>query len=157
MNKPVNTIKTVLKCILAVAGLGIAFAVISNGNYPMQSSYSGTSKYKAEVELKNPSIDRDVISAYIAEKYPTMTLQTVAPSPTPAQKSFTANQPVTDNTRQKEHTFLANKNTKVYHRPSCSDINKMKETNKIHFTCTAEEMRKKGYRPCQHCYPDKWQ
>lgn len=53
--------------------------------------------------------------------------------------------PVTD-------TYVGNKNTKTFHKPSCSSVSDMKDKNKV-ILDSREEAIKKGYGPCKKCNP----
>ena len=46
--------------------------------------------------------------------------------------------------------FCGNKNSKIYHKSSCTSVNKTKEENKVYFK-TLEECQNAGYRPCKIC------
>ena len=48
------------------------------------------------------------------------------------------------------YAYCGNKNSKVYHKLSCSSVKKTKEENKIYFK-TLEECQKSGYKPCKMC------
>jgi DNA-entry nuclease len=50
-------------------------------------------------------------------------------------------------------TFVLNKNSLKFHKPGCSAVDKMKETNKEYFYGTREEAINKGYVPCKICNP----
>ena len=50
-------------------------------------------------------------------------------------------------------TFIANTNTKKFHNPDCSSVSDMKESNKLYFTGTREELIEQGYQPCKRCKP----
>ena len=50
-------------------------------------------------------------------------------------------------------TYILNKNTKVFHKPSCSSVKQMKDSNKRTFTGTRAQVVDMGYRPCQRCNP----
>ncbi len=50
-----------------------------------------------------------------------------------------------------EATFIANKNTRKFHRVDCDSVKKMSEHNKLRFDGTAQEMAAMGYEPCQNC------
>ena len=50
-------------------------------------------------------------------------------------------------------TYILNKNTMVFHKPGCSSVTRMKESNKIYFTGTRDEAIEEGYRPCKNCDP----
>ncbi len=50
-------------------------------------------------------------------------------------------------------TYVANKNTKKFHRPDCSSVKDIKESNRWDFTGTREELIEMGYVPCKRCNP----
>ena len=50
-------------------------------------------------------------------------------------------------------TYILNTNTKKIHRPTCSSVNQMKETNKQTYEGTIEELENMGYTPCKKCNP----
>lgn len=50
-------------------------------------------------------------------------------------------------------SYILNKNTKKFHEPYCSSVNQMKESNKIYFEGTRQEVISRGYVPCQRCNP----
>lgn len=52
-----------------------------------------------------------------------------------------------------EHTYIANKNTHKFHIGGCSEIKKMKDSNKEEITATRQEMIDMGYTPCGRCNP----
>ncbi|MDO5701877.1 MAG: hypothetical protein Q4G47_00790, partial [Lachnospiraceae bacterium] len=47
--------------------------------------------------------------------------------------------------------YILNRNTKVFHIPTCSDVKKMKEYNKIISRRSPDEIIADGYRRCEHC------
>ena len=50
-------------------------------------------------------------------------------------------------------SYIANKNTKKFHYPSCSSVSKMKEKNKWYFNGSRDELIGQGYKPCKNCNP----
>jgi DNA-entry nuclease len=50
-------------------------------------------------------------------------------------------------------SYVANKNTKKFHYPSCSSVEDMKEKNKLYFDGSREELIEQGYVPCKRCNP----
>jgi DNA-entry nuclease len=50
-------------------------------------------------------------------------------------------------------TYIVNTNTKKFHKPSCSSVSDIKESNRWDFTGTREELIEKGYVPCKKCNP----
>ena len=68
----------------------------------------------------------------------------VTPDPEPDQN--TDNQPSgTD--------YVVNTNTGKFHYPSCSSVKKMKESNKMFYTGTRDDLISQGYSPCGNCHP----
>ena len=51
------------------------------------------------------------------------------------------------------YRYIANKNTKKFHLPSCASVTDMKEENKLYFNGTREELIEQGYVPCKRCNP----
>ena len=51
------------------------------------------------------------------------------------------------------HTYILNKNTKVFHKASCSSVSKMKDYNKEEYTGSRDSVINRGYKPCQRCNP----
>jgi predicted PP-loop superfamily ATPase len=50
-------------------------------------------------------------------------------------------------------TYILNRNTKVFHYPSCSSVSQMSEKNKKSYTGTRDGAIEQGYRPCGRCNP----
>ena len=50
-------------------------------------------------------------------------------------------------------SYIANKNTKKFHYPSCSSVSDMKEKNKLYFDGSRDELIDQGYVPCKRCNP----
>jgi methylphosphotriester-DNA--protein-cysteine methyltransferase len=48
--------------------------------------------------------------------------------------------------------FVGSKNSDVYHYPSCTYAQRIKDSNKIWFS-NSQDARNHGYRPCQVCHP----
>lgn len=49
--------------------------------------------------------------------------------------------------------YILNRNTKKFHDPYCHSVNQMKESNKIFYTGTRDEIINMGYSPCGNCRP----
>jgi DNA-entry nuclease len=58
-----------------------------------------------------------------------------------------------DTTTSTGTSYIANKNTKKFHYPSCSSVNDMKEKNKLYYEGTRDELIQQGYVPCKRCKP----
>lgn len=50
------------------------------------------------------------------------------------------------------YTYCGNKNSKVFHKKSCSSVKTIKEENYIYFS-SREEFINKKYTPCKKCNP----
>ena len=50
-------------------------------------------------------------------------------------------------------TYVLNTNSKTFHKPDCSSVGKIKDSNKQTFVGTREEAIKNGYSPCKSCNP----
>lgn len=71
-------------------------------------------------------------------------------------KTVTQKQTNENNNASKQQSggsYIANKNTKKFHYPSCGSVSKMKESNKLYFNGTRNELISKGYDPCGNCHP----
>lgn len=52
-----------------------------------------------------------------------------------------------------QETYIINTNSRVFHKPKCSSVKRMKEKNKMECTGTREEILDQGYSPCKNCNP----
>ncbi len=52
-----------------------------------------------------------------------------------------------------EVTYVANTNTKKFHRPNCDGVTDIKQKNRWDTTLTRDELIEQGYEPCQRCNP----
>lgn len=71
----------------------------------------------------------------------------------PYGSSAVLNKPTQLNDDSSSITYIANKNTKKFHYPTCSSVEQMKESNKKYLNCTREQSIQKGYEPCGRCCP----
>lgn len=83
------------------------------------------------------------------------TEETAAPEDTPERGLPTSSDPTEPETAAGETqiSYVANKNTKKFHYPTCSSVADMKESNKLNFTGTRDELIAQGYQPCRRCNP----
>lgn len=49
-------------------------------------------------------------------------------------------------------SYIGNKNTKKFHKSSCSSVGKMNESNKVGFDSRSAAISA-GYDPCKNCNP----
>lgn len=52
-----------------------------------------------------------------------------------------------------EVTYILNTSSHKFHKPSCSSINQMSDSNKQEFSGTRDEVIAMGYEPCGRCNP----
>lgn len=57
-----------------------------------------------------------------------------------------------DKQKNKSSSFCGNKNSKVFHKSSCSSVSKMKDENKV-FLSGRDAFISQGYSPCKACNP----
>lgn len=78
-----------------------------------------------------------------------------APTATPTQKpTLKPSTPAPEgNSSAKTRNYIANRNTKKFHYPSCRSVKQMSEKNKWHFTGTRDQLIAQGYIPCKICKP----
>ncbi len=49
--------------------------------------------------------------------------------------------------------YVVNTNSGKFHYPNCVSVGKMKESNKMYYTGSRDELTAKGYEPCNNCNP----
>ena len=55
--------------------------------------------------------------------------------------------------QSEERTYVLNTNTKKFHYPECSSVDRMSEKNKLVVTDAREDVIAQGYDPCGNCNP----
>ena len=55
--------------------------------------------------------------------------------------------------KEEKITYIANKNSKVFHIPACQSVTSIKEKNKKYLTCNRDEAIKQSFIPCVSCKP----
>lgn len=50
-------------------------------------------------------------------------------------------------------TYILNVNTHKFHKPTCSSVKKMKDSNKIETKDSRDVLLQRGYLPCKNCNP----
>ena len=50
-------------------------------------------------------------------------------------------------------SYVVNTNTHKFHRPDCSSVKDIKQSNRLDYTGTREELIAEGYDPCKRCNP----
>ena len=72
----------------------------------------------------------------------------VTTSPPATQKP----DPVQNDSPSAGTDYIVNTNTGKFHYPSCGSVKKMKESNKMYYTGTRDELISQGYNPCGNCH-----
>lgn len=49
--------------------------------------------------------------------------------------------------------YVLNVSTKIFHRPSCQSVERMKESNRQDFSGSRDTLLTQGYKPCKNCNP----
>lgn len=52
-------------------------------------------------------------------------------------------------------TYILNTKNKVVHKPTCSSVDKMSESNKKTYTGSLSDLLNEGYKTCGSCHPEK--
>ena len=74
-------------------------------------------------------------------------------APYGSSAAVSSNNNATTSSSSTTANYVANKNTKKFHIPTCSSVNQMKEKNKKYLNCTRDEAISQGYDPCGNCNP----
>ena len=74
--------------------------------------------------------------------------------PTEAPTEAPTEEPTEESQAQKcTYVLNTNPSSMKFHYPTCRSVDKMKESNKLIFEGTREEVIAKGYSPCGNCHP----
>lgn len=49
--------------------------------------------------------------------------------------------------------YVLNRNTKKFHKPTCSSVKQIKDSNRVDYFGTYNEVTQMGYKPCKRCNP----
>lgn len=71
---------------------------------------------------------------------------------TPVQKPVTQPEQPSKPVAETTVTYVGNKNSKIFHRASCSSVSRMKDSNKMSLN-SRDAAISQGYRPCENCQP----
>jgi len=80
---------------------------------------------------------------------PSSAVEAATPAPTPTATST----PEPEQAQLAGMDYILNTNTRKFHYPNCSSVNKMKESNKQYYTGTRDEVIAMGYEACKRCCP----
>jgi len=68
-------------------------------------------------------------------------------------KESTSSSSTSSSSTSKSGKYIINVNTGKFHRPTCSSVSQMKDSNKKVFNGSRAELIREGYKPCQNCRP----
>ena len=116
--------------------LGLALLLAGCGAAPAPQVTPSPSPYVVEAPSPSPT----------AAPTPTPT-----PTPVPTSTPEPSVQPVAQDIELND--YILNTNTGKFHKPSCSSVDQMKESNKQAYTGLREDVIAQGYSPCGRCNP----
>ena len=116
--------------------LGLALLLAGCGAAPAPQVTPSPSPYVVEAPSPSPT----------ATPTPTPT-----PTPVPTSTPKPSVQPVVQDMDLND--YILNTNTGKFHKPSCSSVDQMKESNKQAYTGLREDVIARGYSPCGRCNP----
>ena len=116
--------------------LGLALLLAGCGAAPAPQVTPSPSPYVVEAPSPSPT----------AAPTPTPT-----PTPVPTSTPEPSVQPVAQDIELND--YILNTNTGKFHKPSCSSVDQMKESNKQPYTGLREDVIAQGYSPCGRCNP----
>ena len=108
---------------------------------------------EATVDVREVSTSAPTATpAPTAAPTPTAPLVTLAPieADAPAEERSA---PEPTPTPQPEKDWVLNTNTGKFHKPSCSSVKDIKETNRRDVHMTRDDVIAQGYQPCGKCKP----
>ena len=77
----------------------------------------------------------------------------VAPPPAPVVQPDPEPQPVVQpDPEPQAQNYIGNANSKVFHEPSCSSVDRMKDKNKVPLS-SRDDAIARGFDPCERCSP----
>ena len=144
------------------------YAVISVGkgnNYGHPTEEVLSRLRDADIKVFRTDLQGDIIAVSDGETV-TFTVDrnkdadTLAPAtpPTPSQapspEPSVSPDPEPDVSEEPAGTdYIINRNTGKFHYPDCRSVKQMKESNKMYYTGTRDELISQGYSPCGNCDP----
>lgn len=118
--------------------LGLALLLAGCGAAPAPQTTPSPSPYVVEAPSPSPT----------AAPTPT---PTPTPAPVPISTPKPSVQPVVQDVELND--YILNTNTGKFHKPGCSSVDQMKESNKQAYTGLREDVIAQGYSPCGRCKP----
>ncbi len=155
MNKFLDTKNLIIGVLSLSIGLGSGFA-IQHGNYDKGYDKGYDEGYViGHKKGVNEGHDEGIKIGYNEARFYNSTGRHSSKSST--ADTYTGYYEKWDNTSDTSdnvtYTYVGNKNTKKFHKPSCSSVKQMKDSNKKYFDCSRDEIIDNGYSPCGRCNP----
>ncbi len=79
-------------------------------------------------------------------------IPTEEPTKVPTEE-LTQKPTATPQTTPENQSYVLNTATKKFHKITCNDIGRIKDSNKKDYSGKREELISQGYSPCGHCHP----
>ncbi len=128
-------------------------SVSRNGRYD-DATVEAVRAFQSDQRLTADGIaGRMTVAALFAGSNVAVITPTATPSPTPRPTPTPRPASASYSSPSSGTTYVLNTNTGKFHRPSCSDVKKIKSYNRRDFTGTRSEVINMGYSPCGHCNP----
>ena len=142
--------------------------------YRVTPIYSGDDLVASGVQMEAKSVEDDgagvtfnvyvynvqpyvVINYETGERYQTEELATPEGEWAPGTEAEVTDKNVSNSSKTsnstKKETYILNRNTKKFHKSTCSGVKDMKDKNKEEYTGNRADLIKEGYEPCSRCKP----
>ena len=142
--------------------------------YRVTPIYSGDDLVASGVQMEAKSVEDDgagvtfnvyvynvqpyiVINYETGESYQTEELATPEGEWAPGTEAEVTDKNVSNSSKTsnstKKETYILNRNTKKFHKSTCSGVKDIKAENKEEYTGSRSDLIKEGYEPCGRCKP----
>ena len=93
-------------------------------------------------------------AAAITSQYPQVLIPAVTQQESQTAQATVGEQKIAETTAAATKvTYVLNKNTKKFHKPSCSSVSDMAAKNRLDSGSSRDEVIAQGYVPCKRCKP----
>lgn len=138
-------------------GRSVSVSVAKEASYESIMTPGGTVSVVTPKPTNKPKSTPTPKPASIDKPKPTPTPKptpkpTSAPTPTPKPENTPTPTPEPEPPNT-ECDYIANTNTKKFHKPTCGSVKKMKESNKWYYKGSKDDLIAQGYSPCGNCRP----
>ena len=124
-------------------GSGICFCVFCYNVQPgIEINYADGESRIAEPEVTEPMITEPVTE-------PQTEPELIQPEIYEPEEPVVRDMPSEENSM----AYILNTNTKKFHYPSCSSVDRMKEKNKEYYEGSRDDVIARGFDPCKRCNP----